>query len=418
MAQNTNGRDNGLFTYDSFGGNKKSTDTHFLWWCAGAHQRILKEYPSEHAKYAGLGGVIVATFILASLSSGYAIFSVFNNWEWAFAFALVWGLIIFNFDRFLVSTMRKYGFSLRKQMMMAIPRILLALLIGITIARPLELKIFEKEINVKMAENRHKKILQNDSLLHLENRSMISNAEQERSRLTQRKISVEDTLHRLSEAYLREADGTGGSMERGIEKLTRLKQDAYNQAQVQFTPELALLSRQISYQDSIVNSAKTNMEEKRSQYESSLGSNIGFLERNKALSDLTDQEPSVFLASLFISLLIILIETGPILSKLLMSVGPYDVALAKSELLQMAASESEMRKEKDLLFDKLENLYKRKKEVSDEMLDKFTGLQKKHISDEMEKWERGERNHPSRLQLNELMKKMKEQYDYQEENVI
>jgi hypothetical protein len=160
------------------------------------------------------------------------------------------------------------------------------------------------------------------------------------------------------------------------------------------------------------------MEEKRSQYESSLGSNIGFLERNKALSDLTDQEPSVFLASLFISLLIILIETGPILSKLLMSVGPYDVALAKSELLQMAASESEMRKEKDLLFDKLENLYKRKKEVSDEMLDKFTGLQKKHMSDEMEKWERGERNHSSRLQLNELMKKMKEQYDYQEENVI
>ena len=52
------------------------------------------------------------------------------------------------------------------------------------------------------------------------------------------------------------------------------------------------------------------------------------------------------------------------------------------------------------------------------MLDKFTGLQKKHMSDEMEKWERGERNHSSRLQLNELMKKMKEQYDYQEENVI
>src|SRR5579859_3485791 len=159
MAANNNGKLNGLYSYDSFTGNTKKSDGHFLWWCAGAHQQLLKEYPSEHTKYAGLGGVILATFALASLSAGYSIYSVFNNWLWAVAFAILWGLIIFNFDRFLVSTMRKYGVSQRKQLWMAAPRLALALLIGFTIARPLELKIFEKEIDVQMAANRHQKML-------------------------------------------------------------------------------------------------------------------------------------------------------------------------------------------------------------------------------------------------------------------
>jgi hypothetical protein len=418
MAPVTNGHSNGLYSYDSFNGNKQTKDTHFLWWCAGAHQQLLKDYPSEHPKYAGLGGVILATFILAALSSGYAIFSVFNNGIWAVAFALVWGLIIFNFDRLLVSTMRKYGIPIAKQLMMTIPRIVLAVLIGITIARPLELKIFEKEINVKMAENRHKKILLNDSLLQLENNSQVMTAGQERSRLTERKVSVEDTLRRLQEAYLQEADGTGGSLHRGIEKLTRLKQDAFILALAQSKPEIDRLDKQIAYQDSLINNAKINMEDKRIRYEAAIQGDTGFLERNKALSDLSDQEPSIFLASLFISVLIILIETGPILSKLLMNVGPYDLALAKYELSQMAISENEMRRDKELLVEKIDGLYQKKREVSNELLEKFTALQKKHMADEIEKWERGDKSNSSKLPVNELMKKIKLQYDYAEENVL
>src|ERR1700689_3643696 len=109
MSATNNGRQNGLYTYDSFSGNSKKTDSHFLWWCAGTHQQLLKDFPSEHTKYAGLGGVLLATFVLAALSAGYAIYSVFNDPVWAVVFALIWGLIIFNFDRFLVATMRKYG---------------------------------------------------------------------------------------------------------------------------------------------------------------------------------------------------------------------------------------------------------------------------------------------------------------------
>src|SRR6201996_7485941 len=173
MAATTeSGRPESLYTYDSFTGvgkqSRQPRERHFLWWCSGAYQDLLKDCPSEHTKYAGLGGVLLATFALAALSAGYAMYSVFADPLWAGLFSLLWGLIIFNFDRFLVSTMRKYGVSRRKQIWIAVPRLVLALLIGFTIARPLELKIFEKEIDVQVTANRHQKMLQNDSLLQME----------------------------------------------------------------------------------------------------------------------------------------------------------------------------------------------------------------------------------------------------------
>ncbi len=418
MAAQTNGQSNGLYTYDSFGGKKKKTDSHFLWWCAGAHQKLLQEYPSEHTKYAGLGGVILATFVLAALSSGYAVYSVFNNWSWAIAFAIIWGMIIFNFDRFLVSTMRKYGVSANKQVWMTVPRIALAILIGVTIARPLELKIFEKEIDVKVLENRHKKIALNDSLLEAEHKKQLESAVSERARLTQRKLELEDTLHRLQQAYVQEADGTGGSLQRGIEKLTLLKQDAYNRAMIQFAPELALLTTKIQSQDSILSTAKASFEQKRSTYEAGLADKVGFLERNKALADLSNQESSVYWANFFIFLLIILIETGPILSKLIMPQGPYDLALAKTELLQMAESENEMRMDAAVQTEKLDGLIQRRKELSAETQEKFSRMQKKYIDEELTHWEKGEKNSVSRSPMNELAKKIKDQYDYSEKHVI
>jgi hypothetical protein len=412
MADNTHSQDESLYTYDSFGtSGKKKSSFHFLWWCAGAHQELLRPLPSEHTKYAGLGGVILATFVLASLSSGYAMYSIFGNRVWAIGFAIIWGLIIFNFDRFLVSTMRKYGVSKRKQIWMAVPRFALAFLIGLTIARPLELKIFEKEINTKMVANLHHKIQLNDSLLQIENTTQMQSAIAERERATQRKLAIEDTLHQLQTNYIQEADGTGGSGQRGIENLTRLKMNAYQQALAQFTPELVSLKNIIQQQDSILNSSKAGMEIKRKEYETSAMQNQGFLERNKALSDLSSEESSVWWTSTLLSLLIILIEIGPILSKLMMPLGPYDIALGKEELLQMAADENAIRKDKENLYEKKKVFYQKQKEMSDQLVEKLSSLQQKHIDIELEKWERGEWNERDhRASMDEVLRKIKTQY--------
>ncbi|MBV4358464.1 DUF4407 domain-containing protein [Pinibacter aurantiacus] len=416
MSTTQNGHQS-VYGYDDFQKKTDKPESNFLWWCSGAYTDLLRKYPSEHTKYAGIGGVILATFVLAAISSGYAVYSVFGNWYWTVAFAIIWGLIIFNFDRFLVSTMRKYGVSARKQLLLAVPRFALALLIGITIARPLELKIFEKEIDVKVAQNRHDKILLNDSLLQKELQTAQTEAQQERSRLMARKGMLEDTLHTLQQAYIQEADGTGGSGKRGIDKLTKLKMEAYNNASKQFAPELKQLDSSIHYQDSIINSQLAGLDVKKKNYEAELQTKVGFLERNKALADLSREESSVWWSSLCISLLIILIEIGPILSKLIMNVGPYDIALSQMELIQMARSENEMRRDKELLHEKMQLIFRHKKDITEDTLNKAKALQQKYIQSDLDKWEKGDSPN-KHAPLNNAMKDIKSKYDFEEESVI
>ena len=61
----------------------------------------------------------------------------------------LWGMMIFNLDRYIVSGMRKKS-NFLKEFAMAAPRIVLAVFIGIVIATPLELKLFESEINAEL----------------------------------------------------------------------------------------------------------------------------------------------------------------------------------------------------------------------------------------------------------------------------
>ncbi|HEV7331807.1 MAG TPA: DUF4407 domain-containing protein [Flavisolibacter sp.] len=405
------------FSYESFEGRKPAQTNRFLWWCAGAHQKLLKQFPAEQIKYSGLGGVVLATFALASLSSGYAFYTVFGNLLWSSLFALLWGAIIFNLDRFLVSTMRKYRVSRRKQLLMALPRFSLALLIGLTIARPLELKIFEKEIAVKMEENLHQKVLRNDSLLHLQSRGTIDAATAERSRLQSRKAAIEDTLARLQTAYLQEADGTGGSGQRGIERLTLLKQEAFLRAKEGYAPELRFIDSSLQAQQGLISSSGESLEERRKQFESMARSNLGFLERNKALSDLAAEEASVWWALLMVSLLIILVETGPIISKLILPVGPYDVALAREELLQMAADEDAIQTARGVTYERRKVFHRRQQEMTDELTEKLTAMQQKQIDEELKKWERGQWDETDhRPSMDEVLRKIKSKYLFREEN--
>ena len=60
----------------------------FLWWCAGVNKKVLRQCPSEWAKYAGMGGTIFSTACMAALSGGYAISTVFDNTIVAILFGL------------------------------------------------------------------------------------------------------------------------------------------------------------------------------------------------------------------------------------------------------------------------------------------------------------------------------------------
>ncbi|HCN82002.1 MAG TPA: DUF4407 domain-containing protein, partial [Sphingobacteriaceae bacterium] len=127
--------------------------TDFFWFCSGVHVDTLKKYPTEHNKHIGIGATIFFTALFAALSGGYAMYFVFSGNPYAvffaFFFGIIWGLAIFNMDRYIVSSISKSG-TTNQQIAQATPRIILAIAIGLVISRPLELKIFDKEIREKL----------------------------------------------------------------------------------------------------------------------------------------------------------------------------------------------------------------------------------------------------------------------------
>jgi hypothetical protein len=136
---------------------------HFLMLCSGANIHLLKKSPTEWNKFAGIGGIVLFTAIFATLSAGYAMFTVFDNLWTAIGFGILWGLMIFNLDRYIVSSIKKTG-TWWNQILMTIPRLILAVFLGIIISKPLELKIFEKEVNKQLNTiiQRNKKQLQTE----------------------------------------------------------------------------------------------------------------------------------------------------------------------------------------------------------------------------------------------------------------
>jgi hypothetical protein len=102
--------------------------------------------------YPSVGALVLATAVLASLASAYAFFTVFQRPPIAILFGVLWGFMILNLDRLILTTFPKHE-NIPRQLLHAAPRIGLALLISITIAHPLLLRIFEPEIRDRIARD-------------------------------------------------------------------------------------------------------------------------------------------------------------------------------------------------------------------------------------------------------------------------
>ena len=71
--------------------------------CSGSDKDILQSCSNgEQNKYAGIGATVFFTAVMAFLASSYALYTVFDNYYIAVFFGLIWGLLIFNLDRFIV----------------------------------------------------------------------------------------------------------------------------------------------------------------------------------------------------------------------------------------------------------------------------------------------------------------------------
>ncbi len=179
--------------------------------CSGADSEILKTCSKgEQNKYAGIGATVFFTAVMAFIASSYALYTVFDSVYAAVFFGLIWGLLIFNLDRFIVSTIKKRD-NFGRELLQATPRILLAIIIAVVISKPLEMKIFEKEINQVLLEQKNELTLANKEQLALQYTPTVEKLNQDIAALKSEIATKEAETNALYDIYISEAEGTAGT---------------------------------------------------------------------------------------------------------------------------------------------------------------------------------------------------------------
>ncbi len=322
----------------------------FLWTCAGADKEILRQCPTDYAKYAGIGGTILFTALMAALSGGYAMFTVFdvpaqydtmgnliNATEVydatgiAIAFAIFWGLLIFNLDRLIVNTMYSDG-SVDiswKELRSALPRIIMAIFLGIVISTPLEMKIFEDRIESQLVKDNIKRT----TITRQEAEDDYKLSDTIQSQLNKLQIERKELANKLGKAQedrMKEEEGTALSGAVGRGPIWRAKKEYEDQCQARLNDwdahnnaDMERLTQQLEYVSR--NIREMDIDIKKGQAEK------GFCVRYEAFSNIKKESKSLNIVSIVIMLLFIIIEIAPTIIKMMIGSGPYD-DLLRSEM--------------------------------------------------------------------------------------
>lgn len=322
----------------------------FLWFCAGADASLLVQCPhSDRVKYQGIGGIVLATAVLAFTSGSYAFYAVFcPKVETALsqdvhlptvlqsmAAGLVWSLIIFNIDRFIVSSTGKSDGSdtiTWTQFSKAIPRIIMALIIGVCISAPLEIRILKPEIEAQL------ELEQNEYLgrLNAHSERLI---EARRAELRKRVVEAQDRLDQRGEYFEKrrleikeqrrllelEAEGKTGSKRAGRGPAWQDKHDTLDKMEQELEIDRTRDKEKQAPLEADQRTWKGELEALDRDLAAARASNLkqarnldGLLKRIQVSHDIGGSVPW------WIMLLLLAIETGPIFFKMMLVRGAYD----------------------------------------------------------------------------------------------
>ncbi|MCC6459298.1 MAG: DUF4407 domain-containing protein [Saprospiraceae bacterium] len=300
----------------------------FFLFCSGVEHSILEKCPSDRNKYMGIGATVFFTGVLAFFSSGYALFTVFDSYVAAIAFGLVWGLMIFNLDRYIVLSMKSYG-KWWRDWLVALPRLALAVLLALVISKPLEMKIFEKEIKAELVTMEQEVYKTQEDRLKSRYQSQIDDQRAQIAALKAEISTKTEARNELVRQAVQEADGTGGSGHKNLGPIYRAKKAEAELAQAELDRVQAVNLPLIQEKEGAVKALETTIQTEiaglqRSRYD-------GMAARMEALGRLTNSSAAILWASLFITLLFVAIETAPILVKLISYRSPYDFILHEHE---------------------------------------------------------------------------------------
>jgi hypothetical protein len=310
--------------------------------CSGADRDLLEGCSEgEQTKYVGIGATVFFTAVMAFLASAYALFTVFDSIYPALAFGFVWSLLIFNLDRFIVSTIKKRD-RFFDEFLQATPRIMLAVIIAIVISKPLEIKIFEKEINTVLLKEKNEMELANKKQVGNYFKLDLDKNKAEIAALKTDIINKEKEVNALYSTYITEAEGTTGTKKLGKGPVYKEKREKHDAALKEFETLKATNEAKIVEKEKTGKQLQADLDKKVSQTQPIIEGFDGLMARINALDKLP------WLPSFFIMLLFLAIETSPIIAKLLAPKGEFDFKQEEAETA-MKATLAQNKYQRDLL---------------------------------------------------------------------
>lgn len=302
----------------------------WLWRAAGSDGYILKRSTySDQVKYACLGGIVVATGFMAAMAGGYAIYTIFEPKGSALdggthiptaimscIFAVIWGLIIFNIDRFIVAATGKGDGTEAitwNEFTNAIPRIIMGLVIAITISKPMEIRMFKSEIDAELHQAQLEKRKQYEIATKANYETRFNTIDRDLIKIEHQRGKLLNRLTEVESQYMEEvrivrpgpkAAALKDLMNSLAKKLKMFDNDKKSELDRLITQRLKLeqeLDNELSKNQQVANGLD------------------GLLERIKLAHEIAG-----FWITFFITLLFVVIELTPIFFKMMLIKSPYD----------------------------------------------------------------------------------------------
>jgi Domain of unknown function (DUF4407) len=411
----------------------------------GADLRLIPKVPSAKGRFIQMGLVLVSTAGLAVVSMTFALIDGLKASPWlAVPGALVWGFIILNIDRLLVQNI-KPGNGPWRTIAVVVPRLVVAALLGMVIAIPLTLQIFDSEIKAEMQRENAQNINQiakirsdspeakrlavvdatirkdQDILNGKVPTATSPNVQAAQAALTRANQDLTAKRQAAQDAYARwrcELDGSlcnGGSGKVGDGPRAKALRRAYDTAAgAEADAQQAVAAARRTLDDANARAATANTTsvqeaqdqarrelpgalKERDQLNATLAQeaakdnsiesgSTGLLARIQALNTLSGRDSSAFWAHWAVAALLFMIELLPVLVKFLTTLGPPSLYDRISDLEDDTSYDNATWQRNDSRR-KIEQDSKKTRDIEDDMRARETALgikANKHVAQRME----------------------------------
>lgn len=337
----------------------------FLFFCAGLEGEIVKQedFKVEHSKYITIGLTVLFTSTLATLSGGYTLYTIFLNKIIAAPFGVLWGLIIFNLDRLVILGVKKDKQSSRNlnsgigAIGTMAPRILLACTIGFLVSEPVKLRLFKPEIDRKheeiLIEKEEKRVQEEIQEIQGKIQDEIDSKKEvivkKHSEIDENDDAIEELRRFLNDEVLGRNGGDPGRGDHARALEDQIQNEEVESAKIR--DEVSALEEEIDGHLTEIRELQIEAENAGRNIEVD-ASQVSLLDSMNALHELSAENNTIRITSLFVTALFVLLELLPIFAKMMLGSGVYEELLdRKQQAIQRKLEQFEKGQEVNSAFD-------------------------------------------------------------------